>query len=114
MGNISSGRCWEHVISSIHKIPGCPFTVQYSVCIQLPRRSDLHGKGEAARPAGLSERAVEKGLMAASMGSYCKDGGGVVFMVCVCLFPIKEHLFRSTFLLYHLTLEQGRVLFGKR
>lgn len=75
MGNISSGRCWEHVIRSIHKIPGCPFTVQYSVCIQQPGRSDLHGKGEAGRPAGLSERAAERGLMAASMGSRCKDAG---------------------------------------
>lgn len=91
MGNISSGRCWEHVIRSIHKIPGCPFTVQYSVCIQQPRTSDLHGKGEAARPAGLSERAAEKGLMAASRGSYCKDGGaGVIFMARVCPFPVKE------------------------
>lgn len=33
VGNISSGRCWDHVTTSIHKIPGCPFTVLYTVSL---------------------------------------------------------------------------------
>lgn len=50
--------------------------MQYSVCIHQPRRSDLHGKGEAAGPAGLSGRAAETGLMAVSMGSHCEERYG--------------------------------------
>lgn len=86
------------MIRSIHKIPGCPFTVQYSVCIQQPGGADLPGQGAAARPAGFSGRAAERGLMAASMGSYSKDGGGGRCFYGWCLSfpykgaPVQKHL----------------------